>query len=160
MPAARPIKIITASSPVDFAAGAALISSYAQEFYDILCLQNINQELQELSQRYSPPSSQFFLLKEAESPVACVILKRFSADAVELKRMYIKKEARGRSYSKLLLNHAIEVAKNLGYRRMLLDTVPAMTTAIQLYEKFGFQRRDAYYDSPLSDAFFYELTFQ
>ncbi|MFN7120055.1 MAG: hypothetical protein ACK4TA_24905 [Saprospiraceae bacterium] len=84
-----PVTIATALSPADFAAGAALISEYRQEFYDVLCLQNIDQELQELPQRYSLPHSHFFLLKEGETPVACAILKRFSADAVELKRMYI-----------------------------------------------------------------------
>lgn len=40
---------------------------------------------------------------------------------------------------------------------MLLDTEPVMATAIQLYEKYGFQRRDAYYNSPLPNVLYYEL---
>lgn len=151
------VSIQLASSPADFAAGAALISEYRREFYEVLCLQNIDLELQELAQRYSPPNSQFFLLKEAETVLACAILKRFSEDAVELKRMYIKAEARGKGFSKLLMEHAIQTARNLGFRRIVLDTVPVMNTAIQLYEKYGFQRREAYYDSPLNEALFYEL---
>lgn len=157
MPDARQIKIEIASSPADFAAGAALISEYREEFYEILRLQNIDQELQELEQRYSPPNSQFFLLKEAESVLASAILKRFSEDAVELKRMYLKSEARGKGYGKLLLAHCIQKAKDLGFQRMVLDTEPVMTDAIKLYEKFGFQRRDAYYASPLPNVLYYEL---
>lgn len=151
------LKITIASSPADFAAGAALISEYREEFYEILRLQNIDEELLELQQRYGPPNSRFFLLKEAETVVACAILKRLSEDAVELKRMFLKLEARGKGYGKLLLEHAIQTAKDLGFRRMVLDTEPIMSTAIQLYEKFGFQRRDAYYDSPLPNVLYYEL---
>lgn len=157
MPDARPVKITIASSPVDFAAGAALILEYRAEFYEILRLQNIDEELRELQHRYSPPNSCFFLLKEAETVVACAILKRFSEDAVELKRMYLKPEARGKGYGKRLLQHAIQTAKELGFRRMVLDTEPIMATAIELYEKFGFQRCDAYYASPLPNVLYYEL---
>ncbi len=151
------IRIEIASAPADFAAGARLISEYRREFYEVLCLQNIDVELQELALRYSPPNSQFFLLKEAETALACAILKRFSVEMVELKRMYIKSETRGKGYSKLLMDQVIQTARDLGFRRMVLDTVPIMSTAIQLYEKYGFQRREAYYESPLEDVLFYEL---
>lgn len=154
---ARQITIHIASSPADFAAGARLISDYRREFYEVLCLQNIDLELQELALRYSPPNSQFFLLKESETVLACAILKRFSEEMVELKRMYIKSEARGKGYSNLLMNQVIQTARDLGFRRMVLDTVPIMSTAIQLYEKYGFQQREAYYESPLENVLFYEL---
>lgn len=157
MPDIRQTTITIASSPADFAAGAALISEYRKEFYEILCLQNIDQELEELPQRYSASNSRFFLLYEQENVVACAILKRFSGDAVELKRMFLKSEVRGKGYGKLLLEHCIQNAKELGYRRILLDTEPVMASAIRLYEKFGFQRRDAYYNSPLPNVLFYEL---
>jgi GNAT superfamily N-acetyltransferase len=151
------ITIEIASSPADFAAGAELIAAYRKEFYEVLCLQNIDQELLELELRYSPPDSRFFLLKEAEKIVGCAILKRLSEEAVELKRMYLQAEARGRGYSKLLLQHCIQTARDLGFRRMLLDTEPVMATAIQLYERFGFQRCEPYYNSPLPNGLFYEL---
>ncbi len=151
------IRIEIASSPADFAAGAALILEYRSEFYDILRLQNIDKELQELEERYSPPNSRFFLLKEQNKAVACAILKRFSEEAVELKRMFITPEARGKGYGRALLKHTIQNAKDLGFRRMVLDTEPVMASAIQLYEKYGFQKRDAYYNSPLPNVIFYEL---
>lgn len=151
------VTIQVASSPADFAAGAGLILEYAAEFHEVLRLQNIAQEVAELEQRYSLPKAQFFLLKEGETVLACAILKRFSEDAVELKRMYLKPEGRGKGYGNLLMQHAIQTARDLGFRRMLLDTEPVMATAIQLYEKYGFQKRDAYYESPLANVIFYEL---
>lgn len=152
------VTIQTASSPADFAAGAALILEYRSEFYDILRLQNIDLELQELEKRYSPPHSRFFLLKELDQVVACAILKRFSEEAVELKRMFITSKARSKGHGKLLLEHAIQNAKNLGFRRIVLDTEPVMASAIQLYEKYGFRRCAAYYDSPLPNVLYYELS--
>ncbi len=157
MPDVKTIQIVIASSPADFAVGAALILEYASEFHEVLRLQNITKEVTELEQRYSAPKAQFFLLKEGEMVLACAILKRFSEDAVELKRMYPKPEGRGKGYGNLLMQHAIQTARDLGFRRMLLDTEPVMESAIQLYEKIGFQQCDAYYESPLQNVLFYEL---
>ena len=53
--------------------------------------------------------------------------------------------------------NVIEEAKAIGYERMRLDTVPAMTTAIRLYESLGFRNTDPYRHNPLEGARFMEL---
>ena len=46
--------------------------------------------------------------------------------------MYVKKEYRGKGYSKLLNDAILEIAKNRGYKEVYLKTV-----LINYYEKFG-----------------------
>jgi putative acetyltransferase len=59
--------------------------------------------------------------------------------AVELRKMYLKASARGRGHGKKLLTHAIKRAKELGFRRIELQTARVLEEALGLYAKFGFE---------------------
>jgi putative acetyltransferase len=66
------------------------------------------------------------------------------ADGVfELRKMYLAPAARGRGVGRYLLEVAVAFARERGGRRMVLDTVEAMTRAIAFYEAHGFVRDDA-----------------
>ena len=52
--------------------------------------------------------------------------------------------------------HLIGQAAAIGYRSVVLDTLPTMTAAIALYESLGFRRRGDYYDPPLAGTVFME----
>jgi ribosomal protein S18 acetylase RimI-like enzyme len=74
----------------------------------------------------------------------------------ELKRLYLAPETRGMGLSKPLMEVAISHARKLGYKEMLLDTLRNMTTARKIYEGYGFEEVDSYYENP-NDAVFYRL---
>ncbi|CAI9631919.1 acyl-n-acyltransferase [Alternaria burnsii] len=74
----------------------------------------------------------------------------------ELKRLYLAPETRGLGLSKPLMEAAISHARKLGYKEMLLDTLRNMTTARKIYEGYGFEEVDSYYENP-NDAVFYRL---
>jgi putative acetyltransferase len=57
----------------------------------------------------------------------------------ELVKIYLAKEARGLGIGKLLMNKCLVEAKALGYTSMYLETMPELTDAIPMYEKFGFK---------------------
>ncbi len=57
---------------------------------------------------------------------------------VELRKMYLKQSARGRGHGKRLLTHAIKRAKELGFRRVELQTARVLEEALGLYAKYGF----------------------
>jgi putative acetyltransferase len=61
----------------------------------------------------------------------------------ELRKMYLAPAARGRGAGARLLEHAVVFARDRGARRMVLDTVEAMTRAIAFYEAHGFVRDDS-----------------
>ncbi|MEP7236933.1 MAG: GNAT family N-acetyltransferase [Ferruginibacter sp.] len=56
----------------------------------------------------------------------------------ELVKLYLSSYARGKGIGKLLLEKCIAAAKELGYKKMYLETMPELVVAIPMYEKFGF----------------------
>jgi GNAT superfamily N-acetyltransferase len=61
----------------------------------------------------------------------------------ELRKMYLAPAARGCGVGARLLEQAVAFARAVGGRRMVLDTVEAMTRAIAFYEAHGFVRDDS-----------------
>jgi len=56
----------------------------------------------------------------------------------ELVKLYLSPDARGKGIGKLLLEKSIAAAKQLGYKKIYLETMPELTVAIPMYEKYGF----------------------
>ena len=56
----------------------------------------------------------------------------------ELVKMYLLPEARGNGLGKQMINLCMELAKEKGFERMYLETMPELKKAIDIYEKFGF----------------------
>ncbi len=59
--------------------------------------------------------------------------------AIELRKMYLKMETRGRGIGKQLIERAITFARQRGYKRIELETSSKLIEAIGLYKKYGFQ---------------------
>ena len=56
----------------------------------------------------------------------------------ELVKLYLSAESRGKGIGKLLMQQCITAAKELSYKKIYLETMPELTIAIPMYEKFGF----------------------
>lgn len=63
-----------------------------------------------------------------------------SLPTVELRKMYLAREWRGRGQGRRLLDWALVRAKELGFQRMTLETATVLRDAIALYERAGFTR--------------------
>ena len=72
--------------------------------------------------------------------VGTVGLLPVEAGTVELRKMYLRPEFRNRGLGRLLLAHAVSAARELGFRRMTLETATVLQAAVRLYERHGFQR--------------------
>jgi putative acetyltransferase len=53
--------------------------------------------------------------------------------------MYLLPEARGKGTGKLLIEKCLEFAKEAGYQKVYLETLPELKKAIHVYEKFNFR---------------------
>lgn len=60
------------------------------------------------------------------------------AGTCELVKLYLAAPARGKGIGKLLMEKCLQAAGELGYSKIYLETMPELTVAIPLYEKFGF----------------------
>ena len=92
--------------------------------------------------RFAPPSGGLFVARDGDRLVGCVGLKAVFASAgqtAELKRLYVRPEARGQSVARRLLSAALAHAREANVRTVRLDTFVTMTAAQTLYESLGFR---------------------
>lgn len=69
-------------------------------------------------------------------------------DTVELNNIVIKKDSRGKGYSKVLLEKLIEISKETSREIFTLEVSEENVVAINLYKKYGFENvglRKKYY---------------
>ena len=74
----------------------------------------------------------------AEIPIGCGCLKKFDATTVELKRMFVSDDYRGKGIAAKILNELEQWAKELGYKQIILETGTALNAANNFYKKQGY----------------------
>ena len=134
-----------------------LIIEYINFLNRDLSFQNINSELNSLKTKYSYPNGRIITAIVDDKVVGCVAFYKHSSKRCEMKRLYVKKEYRNLKIGKTLVENIISLAKKDGYREMVLDTIKPLTSAINLYKKFGFQEIKPYYSNPMPDVIYMKL---
>ncbi|CAG5153052.1 uncharacterized protein ALTATR162_LOCUS3016 [Alternaria atra] len=144
----------------------------------LLCSSAVNEDPASEDGRAMPTHGKkagFSTTRKNEQAVGCIAIRPFFATPTtvesatllahstspptktcELKRLYLAPETRGLGLSKPLMGIALSHARKLGYKEMLLDTLRSMKTARRVYEGYGFEEVDSYYENP-NDAVFYRL---
>ncbi len=72
------------------------------------------------------------------TPVGCGAFRPFDKNTVEIKRMFVQPEFRGRGIASLVLSELEQWAATLGYTRCVLETGKRQPEAIALYRKNGY----------------------
>ena len=126
-------------------------------FKAYLDLQNYDDELKHLEHKYGPPGGRLYLLREDGEAVGCIGLRRIDDESCELKRLYVRPAFRGRGLSRLLMDRILADARAIGYKTMLLDTLPFLQTALKLYKDYGFEEIERYNDSPMDSSIYLRL---
>lgn len=73
-----------------------------------------------------------------DNPAGCGALKAFSEDAMEIKRMYTNPMFRRNGLAKSILTELEIWAKELNYKKVVLETSKMQPEAIALYHKCGY----------------------
>ena len=89
--------------------------------------------------------------------VGSVALKRLPDGAAELKRLYVRRSARGNGLGRTLADTAVTRARDLGFGVLRLDTLPNMKAAQRLYASLGFVPCASFSRNPIPGAMFFEL---
>lgn len=150
--------IVEARLPQQIEQARELFTEYAQSLGFSLCFQGFDKELAGLPGKYSGPDGRLLLAEEKGKLAGCVALRKLEDGICEMKRLYIRPEFRGLGLGAALAHAAIKAAREIGYRRMRLDTVPGkMDSAIKMYRGIGFHEIPAYTHNPVPGAIFLEL---
>ena len=153
--------IIRAQSPDDIEHARELFREYAAWLEIDLCFQNFEKELAELPGEYAPPTGRLFLATKGTGIAGCVALRKIGHGVCEIKRLFVRSEFRGQGLGRQLAQAIIQAAKQIGYERMRLDTLPPkMNDAIALYRSLGFVEIEPYYNNPVPGAKFMELNLE
>lgn len=71
-------------------------------------------------------------------PIGCGAIRHYSDDAVEVKRMYVLENQRGKGIASTILNELETWAKELTYKKCILETGKRQAEAVNLYHKAGY----------------------
>lgn len=146
------LEIVVADTEAQYAAARPLVEEYASQLGIDLAFQNFAAELEQLRTMYGPPRGRLLLGVCGGELAGCVAVRDIAADVCEMKRLYVRAAFRGRGLGRALALASLEAARGLGYRRMVLDTLATMETAVSLYMSLGFRETEPYYPNPLPDV--------
>ncbi len=141
-----------------------LFNEYTQSLFTIesnfqsyLELQNYEDEINNLNQKYAMPAGRLYIAYCAGQAAGCIALRPMNQTECEMKRLYVRPQFRNKGVAKSLSERIIQDAADIGYQYMLLDTLPSLAAAIRLYENIGFYRIPPYNDSPVGSTVFMKL---
>lgn len=123
------------------------------------CVQDFEAEIAALPGKYAPPEGCLLLAvpEGSGNAIGCGALRPWDDESCEMKRVFVRPMLRGAGAGRALVNELIAQARAMGYRKVLLDTLPWMREAHALYRAIGFREIPSYQKNPVSGALFFEL---
>ena len=100
---------------------------------------NLEQEIATLPGSYAAPTGAFLLARIDGAPVGCVAFRDLGPGTVEVKRMYVRPDARGHRIGEALVAALLTEARQRGKARVVLDSFHTMTSAHRIYRAAGFR---------------------
>ena len=140
-----------------FTAYTDMLVEHDAAFKAYLNIQNYDDEIAHLEHKYGLPDGRLYLLKRDGKSAGCIALRKLDNERCEMKRLYVRPEYRGEKLGELLVRKIIDDARAIGYKHMMLDTLPFLESAIRMYKKLGFYETDCYNDSPMDTTIFMRL---
>ena len=138
----------------------ALLLDQDENFRKYMALQNYDDELNSLREKYGPPMGRFYIAYWDGQAAGCIAFTQSSETECEMKRLYVKPAFRGRGIGKKLVEQILRDAREIGYQAMVLETIPAFKEAIRIYQDLGFFKIPKFRDGPLSYTIFMKLNLQ
>jgi GNAT superfamily N-acetyltransferase len=80
-----------------------------------------------------------FVATSCGAPIGCCALLPIGPGAYEVAKMAVAEEWQGRGIGRRVLGYTIQKARDLGARRLYLETNNRLANAVHLYESLGFR---------------------
>ena len=140
----------------EFKHGEKLFLLYADSLNVDLSFQNFTDELKTINKQYNKPGGALLIAYNGEDAIGCAGLRMINSEVAELKRMFVLTEYNGQGIGKKMLGIIIDIARELKYKKIKLDTLPGMIQAQRLYRSFGFVDIAPYRFNPVEGTVFME----
>ena len=150
-------EIRIAKTSDDFSIARDLILDYVKWLGIDLSFQNFDSEITNLKAMYFEPVGGLLIATVNSEPAGVAGIRKYHGEECELKRMFVRPDFRNLGIGKKLLLASIELAKNLKYKTIKLDTTDFMTDAVKLYQSNGFVEIQPYRHNPMDSAKYFEL---
>ena len=134
-----------------------IFREYADSLGVSLGFQSFENELLTLPGRYALPAGRLYMAYEDGAAAGCAALRPLGKGLCEMKRLYVRPAFRQGGIGVELARKIVDDAAEIGYRRIVLDTLETMTEATRLYGRLGFRVIEPYYHNPLPGAMYYGL---
>lgn len=151
-------RVKRAKFPQDLDAVLAIYREYVSTTSADLAFQNNEQDFLQLAQTYSSPESQIFLCLNDKQILGCAAFKRYTKDICEMKRVYVRPQARGQGLGAKLVTQAVRTARAVGYKKICLDVLPEFEVAYRVYQSLGFKPHPPITQNPVLGTRYLALT--
>jgi GNAT superfamily N-acetyltransferase len=151
------IDIRPAELPRDLGEARSLFREYAESLGIDLDFQGFEAEVAALPGKYAAPAGRLLLAWSGTDAVGCVALRPLDGASCEMKRLYVRPQARGEQLGRRLAERICQEAREAGYSRICLDTLPTMASAQKLYQSLGFTPIEPYVFNPVPGTKFLAL---
>lgn len=105
-----------------------------------------------LYESFQRPNSVYFVAENENGKVVggggVYPTEGLPADTCELVKMYLLPEARGAGLGRTIIEKCLDTARNFGFSKVYLESMPELKKALKVYEKFGF----TYLCSPIGNS--------
>ncbi|PQJ78797.1 GNAT family N-acetyltransferase [Polaribacter porphyrae] len=94
---------------------------------------------------YQKPNAAYFVLELNNKVIGgagIAQLNNYEGNVCELQKMYFLPSARGKGLGTKMISKCLEKAKEFGFEKCYLETLPYMQSAVKLYKKYGFENLD------------------
>lgn len=151
------IDIRPADLPRELVEVRSLFREYVSGLGIDLEFQDFAAEITGLPGKYAPPRGRLLLAWSGAEAVGCVALRPLDETTCEMKRLYVRPQARGEQLGRRLAQRICDDARAAGYARICLDTLPTMASAQKLYQSLGFRPIAPYVFNPIPETQFLAL---
>src|SRR5690606_7159358 len=127
-----PIEIRPARLPQDLPIVRTLFRDYADSLDIDLGFQDFEAELSALPGKYEAPAGRILLAWRGGQAVGCIALRPLQDGGCEMKRLFVRPDMRGERLGRRLAERLCQEAREAGYTRIYLDTLPTMAAAVAL----------------------------
>jgi ribosomal protein S18 acetylase RimI-like enzyme len=143
--------------PADHAAVLEIFTEFVLSPSVSLEHQGYAEEFANLPGKYAPPQGRLLLATEGERVQGCVALRKVDDSICEMKRLYVRPEARGMALGRRLAEAIVAEARGAGYAEMRLDVLAEFEAAREIYRSMGFVPAEAVSYNPLPGTAFLGL---